>query len=281
MKGRIFDIEEFAVYDGPGIRTVVFLKGCPLRCMWCHNPEGLDARPSRITQVRLCAHCGACDAICPSPDHCTGCGACREVCPKGIIEIVGTETEADEIASHVLKNKSLLIMNGGGVTFSGGEPLMQSDFVLEIRKKLSSLHAAVETSGYADAETFRRVTDSMDYVIMDLKIIDEAEHIRCTGVSNKKILKNLELLKNSSVPFRIRIPVIPGVNDTDENYLKTALLLEGAKHLDKIELLPYHKTAGAKYESVRKHYDPSFDPERTPYINTSIFRSRGMEVTVL
>lgn len=281
MLGRIFDIEEFAVYDGPGIRTVVFLKGCPLRCMWCHNPEGLDAHPSRITQVRLCGHCGACDAVCPSPKVCTGCGECAKACPKGLIQIAGAPVDADEIARRVLKNKDLLLMNSGGVTFSGGEPLLQSDFMLEIRKKLSCLHAAVETSGYADESTFSRVIENMDYVIMDLKLIDESEHIRYTGVSNKKILKNLEILKSSSVPFRIRIPVIPGVNDTDENFLKTAALLEGANQLDKVELLPYHKTAGAKYESVRKNYAPRFDPDRTPHMNTDIFQSHGMEVSIL
>ncbi len=283
MLGKIFDIEEFAVYDGPGIRTVIFFKGCPLRCMWCHNPEGLDHAPTRITKVRLCAHCGACNAVCPSggKGKCTGCGKCVQSCPGHLISIAGLDIEAEAVAGSVLKNAEILKMNAGGVTFSGGEPLMQPDFLLEIRNLLSPMHAAIETSGCADENVFRRVISSLDYIIMDLKIIDPEKHFRYTGVRNEKILKNLEILKESALPFQINIPLIPGVNDDMDNMEKTAALLEGAKCLQKVVLLPYHRAAGAKYESAGKIYRPTFDPEKMPNIIKEPFLKRNMEVTVL
>lgn len=283
MLGKIFDIEEFAVYDGPGIRTVVFFKGCPLRCMWCHNPEGLDSAPTRVTKVRLCAHCGACNAVCPSggKGRCTGCGKCVTACPGNLISIAGLDVEAKDVANRINKNAELLKMNGGGVTFSGGEPLMQPDFLLEIRKLLSPMHAAAETSGYADETVFRRVISALDYVIMDLKIMNPEKHFRYTGVRNEKILKNLEILKDSGIPFQINIPMIPGVNDDTENMESTAARLEGAKNLKKVVFLPYHRAAGAKYESVQKAYLPAFDTEKMPNIIKEPFEKRRMEVTVL
>lgn len=283
MTGKIFDIEEFAVYDGPGIRTVIFFKGCPLRCMWCHNPEGLDFAPTRITKVRLCTHCGACSAVCPAggTSKCIGCQKCVSACKQGLISIAGLDTEAKDIAKQVMKNAEILKMNAGGVTFSGGEPLMQPDFLLEIRRLLSPLHAAIETSGYAEEDVFRRVISALDYVIMDLKIIDPEKHMRYTGVKNDRILKNLIHLKNSSVPFQINIPLIPSVNDDQDNMEKTAALLESAPNLHRVALLPYHKAAGAKYESAGKAYAPTFDVEKAPNIIQEPFLKRNMEVIVL
>lgn len=283
MFGKIFDIEEFAVYDGPGIRTVIFFKGCPLRCMWCHNPEGLDFAPTRIRKVRLCTHCGACTDVCPSNGEgaCTGCQKCVSACKQNLISIAGLDIEAEKVAKSVLKNADILKMNAGGVTFSGGEPLMQPDFLLEIRRLLSPMHAAIETSGYASEETFKRVISSLDYVIMDVKLVDSKKHQKYTGVKNDKILNNLEVLKNSNLPFQINIPLIPGVNDDISNVEQTACLLEGAKNLQKVALLPYHKAAGAKYESTGKVYAPSFDPNQTPNIFKEPFLKRNMEVTVL
>lgn len=284
MKGRIFDIEEFAVYDGPGIRTVVFFKGCPLRCQWCHNPEGLDFRPTRVTQVRLCEHCGLCQSVCPNrsdPSACTGCGECAKICPKGLIRIAGNEIEAETVAKQVLKNEALLKMNDGGVTFSGGEPLAQIDFLMELRNRLSSLHACIETSGFAPEDVFQKAAESMDLVILDVKLVDPGMHKRYTGVSNEPILANLSWLKNSGIPFRIRIPLIPGVNDSAENLTATSRLLEGAKNLEKVELLPYHTTAGAKYASVSKTFSPEFDTQMLPNADTTPFTNRNMEVNIL
>lgn len=283
MIGKIFDIEEFAVYDGPGIRTVIFFKGCPLRCMWCHNPEGLDFAPTRITKVRLCTHCGACNSVCPGggKEKCTGCQRCVSACRQNLISIAGLDVKADDVAARVMKNAEILRMNEGGVTFSGGEPLMQPEFLLEIRSLLSPMHAAIETSGYADEGVFSRVISHLDYVIMDLKIIDGDRHEKYTGVRNDKILRNLIQLKESGVPFQISIPLIPGVNDDYENMEKTASLIEGAKHLRRVALLPYHRAAGAKYESAGKIYAPSFNPDRMPDIVKTPFLKRNMEVIVL
>ena len=281
MKGRIFDIEEFAVFDGPGIRSVVFMKGCPLRCQWCHNPEGLDTGPTRVTKVALCAHCGACDAVCPSPAKCTGCRKCEDACPKRLISVAGIETDAADVAARVLKNADLLRMNGGGVTFSGGEPLMQPDFLMELRSLLGSLHACMETSGYAPGEVFSRAASAMDFVIMDVKLADPDAHRRYTGAGNAPILKNLFWLKSSGIPFRVRVPLIPGVTDIDENLSATAALLKGAKALEKVELLPYHRAAGAKYASVRRVYMPEFDPERSVNADISPFVRLGIPAEVL
>ncbi|MEA5014212.1 MAG: glycyl-radical enzyme activating protein [Candidatus Limiplasma sp.] len=281
MRGSLFDIEEFAVYDGPGIRSVVFLKGCPLRCPWCHNPEGLCPGPQRVTSVGLCAHCGACDAVCPSPQRCLGCGRCEAACPKGCVHVAGRPVEAQAVARRVLANGELLRLNGGGVTFSGGEPLLQPDFLLELRQEMASLHACVETSGYAKEEDFRRVAQAMDLVILDVKLADPLGHRRYTGVDNGPILANLRWLKESGKPFRIRVPLIPTLTDSLENLQATARLLAGAKALEKVELLPYHKAAGAKYASVGLAYRPPFPVDHPPQIHTQPFTDLGMEVTVL
>ena len=245
MTGQVFDLEEFAVYDGPGIRYAVFLKGCPLRCHWCHNPEGLSAAP-QIMVSQMCVHCGACRKVCPSPERCTGCGACVGVCPVGARRLCGRAMTAEAVAEKIRPSLPVLQLNGGGVTFTGGEVLMQPDFVLAVRALLPEAHAAIETSGYAQPEVFQRVAKAMDLVIMDVKLTDPALHRRWTGVDNGPILRNLDWLKKSGIPFWIRIPLIPTVNDTEENMRRTAALLQGAARLERVELLPYHKTAGAK-----------------------------------
>ncbi len=281
ITGLVFDIEEFAVYDGPGIRCAVFVKGCPLRCMWCHNPEGLVPHPQRVVSLSLCTHCGACKKVCPSPDKCIGCGRCVSVCPNGCIRIAGKRMTAGETAARIRKNAAVLKMNGGGVTFSGGEVLLQSDFIIAVRKLLPDLHALIETSGYAPSDVFQRTCEAMDMVIMDIKIVDPALHKRYTGVENKRILDNLEILKGSGMPFRIRVPLIPGVNDTPENMESTAALLADADKLEKVELLRYNKAAGAKYPSVGMRYEPDFPEQQEPRVFTKPFEKRGIEVSIL
>jgi len=275
--GTVFDIKQLAVYDGPGIRTTVFLKGCPLRCMWCHNPEGLSYKPQLMVSTNNCLHCGRCVEACPNHGKtCTNCGQCVRACPQGLRKICGVVWEAEELAKKLLRDADYLRREGGGVTFSGGEPTGQPEFLLEMLDRLSSMHRAVETSGYCSGEVFSAMLARIDYVMMDLKLMDPERHRHFTGVSNEPILANLERLKASGVPFRIRIPVIPGVNDSDENFSAAADRLEGVGTLEKVELLPYHVTAGAKYEMVGRAYRPEFDEQRAPRLNTALFLARGI-----
>ena len=281
VSGLVFDIEEFAVYDGPGIRCAIFVKGCPLKCMWCHNPEGLSAHPERVVTQSLCTHCGRCREVCPSPSKCIGCGKCVKVCPKGCIRIAGTRMTAREVADRILKIAHLLKMNDGGVTFSGGEVMLQPDFVIAVRRLIPEVHAMIETSGYAPGRIFKQVAAEMDMVIMDLKIIDPTLHRKYTGVDNAQILENLKHLIDMNKRFRIRVPLIPTVNDTQENMEATAALLKDAKHLEKVEFLPYNRAAGAKYAGVGRTYQPDFPENLPPKIITEPFERRGIPVEVL
>lgn len=280
-EGIIFDIKQMAVFDGPGIRTTVFFKGCPLRCQWCHNPEGLSPSPQLMVSRNSCLHCGRCEAVCPHPDGCTSCFACVEVCPLHLRKIAGERYTAERLAQVLRKNEDILRKNGGGVTFSGGEPLMQAEFLLETAALLGGLHTAIETSGYAPGEVFRRVIGQLDFVMMDLKLIDREQHRHYVGADNGLILENLEQLKRSGKPFVIRVPLIPGVNDTEENLTATARLLQDAERLEKVELLPYHQTAGAKYTMLGMEYQPDFDPGRPARAMTECFTRMGIPCTVL
>ena len=235
-KGTIFSIEEFAINDGPGIRTTVFLKGCPLRCAWCHNPEGLSPKPQIF-------HAMDGDEIC------------------------GRKVEAKDLAADLLKNREFFEMNGGGVTFTGGEPTMQADFLCEVMDLLPGVHKAIETSGYCKPEVFKRILDRLDLVLFDIKHTDPQQHKRWTGVDNAPILANLETLKRSGKPFVVRVPLIPGVNDSLENMEATRDLVKDAPGLQRLELLRYHKTAGAKYPKVDMEYSPAFDTDAEPAVH--------------
>lgn len=278
--GVIFDIKEFAVYDGPGPRQTVFLKGCPLRCCWCHNPEGLQMAPNLMVSANGCTDCGACRAAC-CHEPCIACGACVPVCPLRLRSIAGERISSGELVRRLRQNSGYYASYGGGVTFSGGEPLMQPAFLAETLDQLKDLHRAIETSGYAQPDTFADIISRLELVIFDIKLVDREQHQRYTGVDNHLILQNAQTLCAGEIPFIIRIPLIPGVSDTEENYHATAKLLQGAKALQQVELLPYHKTAGAKYRMAGRTYRPLFDPERPVQAMPRIFEAYGISCEVL
>lgn len=249
MKGIIFDIKELAVHDGPGPRTTVFFKGCPLRCQWCHNPEGLDFHPQLMVQHSRCTGCGLCRVGC---DHleCQGYDRCLHACPNGLISLSGHEVDSGELAAKLLREKDFWDISGGGVTLSGGEPLAQPDFLLDLLDKLEGVHRCVETSGFAPNEVFAAMCARTELVMMDLKLADPDLHKQYTGRDNALILENLDFLRQSGHPCIIRTPLIPRVTDTEENLTAIAKLLVGIPGLQRAELLPYNPMAGAKYPQL-------------------------------
>ena len=278
--GTIFDIEEFAIYDGPGIRTVVFLKGCPLSCNWCQNPEGISPLPEMMVSAASCKKCGKCKKACTNK-VCNLCGKCINVCPLHLRRICGSNVEAGILSKELLSKKSFLEQNSGGITFSGGEPLLQNDFLFEIATLLKPLHLAIETCGYAHSSIFNEAISVFDYIMFDSKLSDPLKHKYYTGVDNKLILKNLQSLCMAATPFSVRIPLIPGVNDDEEHMSFIAELIQNAPALQRVELLPYQTTAGAKYSMLGKSYLPKFDIHVQPQLHTEILEKFNIRWVVL
>jgi len=274
--GVVFDIKEFAVFDGPGIRTTVFMKGCPLACQWCHNPEGLSPKPQLMVSRAACTHCGACASVCPSPDRCTACGACIPACRGGYRRIVGETWTAEALAARLQKDADVYALSSGGVTFSGGEPLMQWDFVRDVIGRLSGVHTAIETSGFASDAVFQDAMSRCDLIMMDWKVSDPALHRRYTGVDQAPILRHAQMLAKGSTPFILRMPIIPGVNDNAEHFETAAALVKGAASLVRVDVLPYQRAAGAKYEMIGMAYKTDFDEAQTPRLFTEAFASKDI-----
>ncbi len=254
MKGTFYDIKEFTLHDGPGVRTTVFLKGCPLRCKWCHNPEGLSGNVELLVN-NLCNNCGACLKGCQHPE-CQPFARCTRACSRSALQISGTQADAAQLA-ETLKRQSQLLVDGG-ITISGGEPLMQSAFTVELLKALSPLHTALQTCGYANKDVFAKVIDACSLVLFDVKIFNTQQHIRWTGVDNKIIIENLFALDNSGKQYIVRVPLIPGITDTAENLCDIAQLSSSLKNMQRVELMPYNPFAGAKYRWLSKEYELSY-----------------------
>ena len=276
MNSLIFDIKEFGLHDGKGLRTTVFLKGCPLRCTWCHNPEGQSFYKEVSKNPLKCTSCGLCERKC-NHDSCKGLGVCVKICPNDNVKVVGQEYSPKTLAEKLLKNESFL--KKGGVTFSGGEPLCHGEFILETIKELKGIKTAVETCGYVETDKFLKVIDQIDDIFMDIKLIDESQHVKYTGVSNKLIIKNAkEILKKRFVT--IRIPLIPSVTDTNENLEGIAEFLAPYKENVKVELIPYNKMTGAKYKNLGRSYKPDYDENAPLNKNTEIFEKKGININV-
>lgn len=264
MEGYIFNIQRFSVHDGPGIRTNVFLKGCPLRCIWCHNPEGL----SRERQIKYspdkCIGCGDCAVACLYGGHlfdskihlvdftrCTGCMNCADVCPSNAIETDGIIKTVDEIIDEVVRDRSFFESSGGGMTLSGGEPFYQPDFALAILKaaKDKGINCAVETCGMAPSDVFAKAASFVDLFLFDYKATGEDLHKKVTGSSQKQILKNLELLCELDANIILRCPIIPGINDNEDHYKGIAEIAE-KYNIKEINLMPYHSLGNGKRQKL-------------------------------
>ena len=274
--GIVFDIKEFAVFDGPGIRTTVFLKGCPLRCRWCHNPEGLSPAPQLMVSAAACVHCGACRAVCPLKEGCIVCGKCVAVCRKGLRKISGQRWTALALAERLMKDADVYADTGGGVTFSGGEPLLQWPFVAQVIDRMPGVHTAIETSGYTSDAVFADAMKKCDLVMMDWKVSDPEALLRYTDAEQAPILRHLQMLAQGETPFILRMPIIPGVNDNPAHFEAAAKLVAQAPMLQRVELLPYQPAAGAKYEMVGLRYDPEIAEEKTPRMYTEAFEAMGI-----
>ena len=269
MNGLIFDIKEFSIRDGEGIRTTVFLKGCPLRCIWCHNPEGLSPKPELWVDSARCQGCGLCHRPCEH-DDCKPYERCLHVCPRDLVRQVGKFYTVAELSQKLRRQKPMFYAMGGGVTLSGGEPLLQADFCEALLKELKGeIHITLETSGYADQTDFLNIIHLCDFVMMDIKLMDDEVHKRYTGVSNAKILSNAKLLMQSGVPHVFRTPLIPGITDTEENLRAISTFINDHP----IELLPYNELAPAKYAAVGRTFSNEIDVSKKNIPDLSIFKN--------
>lgn len=264
--GIVFDIQKFCLNDGPGIRTTVFLKGCPLKCVWCHNPESQAKSFELMFRKDKCLFCGKCVSSCKRKCHgfengehvfqrekCVGCFSCVTVgCDA--LKRVGREVTLDEVLSEALKDKIFYEQSGGGITLSGGEPLFQTDFSIELLKKAkeNGLHTAIETCGYASKNDVERIAEYADLILFDYKETDGKSHERFTGVDNSVILENLSLLNSLNKEIVLRCPIVPGCNDRDDHFLGIATVANKFKQIRRIELEPYHSLGEGKYACLDK-----------------------------
>ncbi|HEV2444610.1 MAG TPA: glycyl-radical enzyme activating protein [Candidatus Sulfopaludibacter sp.] len=283
----VFNVMRFATHDGPGIRTAVFFKGCPLHCQWCHNPESHDFRPEILYFAERCRHCGDCVLACPentSRSLCRRCGLCAEACRAEARQLAGRRVTLSGLLAEIERDQIFHEESGGGVTLSGGEPLAQPGFAAALLRacRERGIHTVIETCGFASPAVFQSVAPLADAVLYDLKSMDDATHRWCTGVSNHWILENLDRLVSNGTPCTVRIPVIPGINDSDHDIEAFTRYLAG-RRIDGVELLPYHRIAAAKYERLGRDYKMADTPEPSPD-TLAHFRHRlaraGLIVTV-
>ena len=298
MKGLIFDLKHYAVHDGTGIRVTVFFKGCPLHCLWCHNPESVSPNRELMLMPNRCARCGDCVKACnygalsqkadgevvADRSKCTLCGDCLQACQREAVQIVGYEATVEDILKEIEKDVIFFDQSGGGVTLTGGEPLFQPEFAEALIDELHhrGIQVALDTSGYAAENIFLKIARKSDLVLFDIKIMDEAKHRRYTGVSNKLILRNLKALDaGGSPPIWIRFPLVPGVNDDQENLQQMAEFLVELKSVKMINVLPYHKGGIEKFHRLGRDGEFGvFEPPSQEKIDSVInfFQAKGFKV---
>jgi pyruvate formate lyase activating enzyme len=267
-EGIIFNIQRYSIHDGPGIRTTIFLKGCPLKCKWCSNPESINPSPEIFLRDEKCDYCAKCLEVCNAQaislgkdsieidrTKCNLCLKCEEICPNGVINCAGKKVSINEVISEAMQDEIFYNNSGGGITISGGEPLFQPKFTLNLLKKFKekAIHTTIDTTGYASWEEFDQILNYTDLVLFDIKHLNSQLHLEFTGVKNELILRNLENVIKKGIRIWIRIPVIPDFNDSNQYMDEVAKLLEG-KPIEKVSLLPYHEWGKHKYKFLGRVY---------------------------
>jgi pyruvate formate lyase activating enzyme len=267
-QGWVFDIKRFSVHDGPGIRTTIFLKGCSLRCVWCHNPESINSKPEILIHPMKCISCGTCFKICPKGAHritasgertfdrvlCDLCGRCVESCYAEALVMAGRRVSVDDVMAVVREDAEFYEISGGGVTLSGGEPLLQREFASTILQhcRAEGFHTAVETCGQVGWKVLEESLQYVDLWLYDLKHISPRQHKKYTGASNRLILDNLRRLSDHNVPIEVHMLIVPTINDSEEDIESAARFLASLKNIT-VRLLTYHRLAGSKYQSLGRH----------------------------
>ena len=293
MKATVFEIKRFAVHDGDGIRTTVFLKGCPLRCIWCHNPEGISSKPELAYYEHKCVSCGECISVCPNGAHkieggrhifvrelCTACGRCAEVCLGDALTLYGKEMSVDELLPILLEDREFYENSGGGVTLSGGECLMHADFCAELLSRLKDegISTAVDTCGFVSKSALDKVIPFADIFLYDIKARKSDVHIKCTERDNAVIIENIRYLASRGARIEVRIPFVPDYNDSEIEDI--AELLSEISTLTSVRVLPYHNYAGSKYSALDME---NKSPERLPNDEElakakDVLRSKGISI---
>ncbi len=272
VKGWIWNIKKYALHDGPGIRTTVFFKGCPLKCPWCCNPESQAFQPEIIWFREKCRACGRCLEVCPraavsadvqgrrriDPERCDLCGLCMEQCPGEALSLVGRPMSVDEVLREVNKDSVFHSRSGGGITLSGGEPLAQAVFASELLRRYKyderGLHTAVDTCGYVEWRELVKVLPYTDLFLYDIKHMDSSEHCRLTGVGNELILENARRIADTGKVLIVRLTLVPGYNDSEKNVRGTAEFARSLNGEEEVDLLPYHRLGEHKYARMERKY---------------------------